>query len=129
MSPTTEPPTRIEVTVKTHYIDGQSSPEDNRYVFAYTVTITNRGPQPARLVSRHWIITDANNDVREVRGLGVVGEHPHLAPDESFTYTSGAVLETPVGHMQGSYQMVTDGGDPFDADIPAFNLSIPGALH
>lgn len=123
------PPAQIDVSVETAYVDGQSEPQENRYVFAYTVTITNRGPEAARLVSRHWIITDANNDVREVRGLGVVGEHPHLAPDESFTYTSGAILETPVGHMHGSYQMVTDAGDQFDADIPAFNLSIPGALH
>lgn len=129
MSVTPEPPTQVEVSVKSTYLDGQSAPEEHRYVFAYTVTITNRGPRAARLVSRHWIITDANNDVREVRGLGVVGEHPHLAPEESFTYTSGAVLETPVGHMQGSYQMVTDDGDQFDAAIPAFNLSIPGALH
>lgn len=122
-------PADIGVRVETAYLEDQSEPAENRYVFAYTVTISNRGGVAARLISRHWIITDANNDVREVRGLGVVGQHPHLRPGESFTYTSGSVLETPIGHMRGSYQLVTDDGAEFDADIPAFNLSVPHSLH
>ena len=119
----------IDVAVETAYLADQSDPDQDRYVFAYTVTMTNRCAVPARLLSRHWLITDGNNDVKEVRGLGVVGQHPHLSPGESFSYTSGAVLETPVGHMQGSYQMITDNGDEFDADIPAFNLAMPHTLH
>jgi ApaG protein len=119
----------VSVAVKSAYIAEQSDPHARRYVFAYTVTITNRGELPARLVSRHWIITDAEEKVQEVRGLGVVGQHPHLDPGESFTYTSGAVIETPVGHMRGSYQMIGDDGTRFDADIPAFNLATPHSLH
>lgn len=122
-------PNQIAVSVKTSYVADQSDPDARRYVFAYTVTITNAGATPARLVSRHWIITDADEKVQEVRGLGVVGQHPHLEPGESFTYTSGAILETPVGHMQGSYQMVADDGTRFDAAIPAFNLATPHTLH
>lgn len=119
----------IEVSVRTSYLAGQSAPEQNRYVFAYTVTITNAGSAPAKLLARHWIITDSNNQTREVRGEGVVGEQPHLRPGTSFEYTSGTVLETPVGTMRGSYQMVTDDGTRFDAEIPAFTLSIPRTLH
>ncbi|HUW97285.1 MAG TPA: Co2+/Mg2+ efflux protein ApaG [Acidiferrobacter sp.] len=119
----------VEVDVKTTYLDNQSAPEANRYVFAYTITITNKGPTAARLVTRHWVITDANNKVQEVRGDGVVGEQPYLVPGMSFEYTSGAMIETPVGSMRGSYQMVADDGTCFDADIPAFTLSIPRTLH
>lgn len=119
----------IDVAVKSTYIDSQSKPDANRYVFAYTVTITNRGTVPARLMTRHWIITDGNNKVQEVRGAGVVGEQPYLTPGMSFEYTSGTVLETPVGSMRGSYQMVSDDGVEFDAEIPAFVLTMPRTLH
>lgn len=119
----------INVTVKTAYIEAQSAPETNRYVFAYTVTITNTGKVPARLVSRHWVITDANEKVQEVRGEGVVGEQPHLSPGASFQYTSGTMIETPVGSMRGSYQMIADDGTEFDAEIPNFVLSMPRTLH
>lgn len=119
----------INVGVKTAYLPNESSPDGDRYVFAYTVTLTNQGECPAKLITRHWIITDANNQVQEVRGEGVVGEQPHLQPGESFEYTSGTVLETPFGTMEGSYQMVTDEGIEFDAVIPVFRLNIPGTLH
>lgn len=119
----------IAVSVKTSYVSAQSEPESNRFVFAYTVTITNTGSVPARLVTRHWVITDANNKTQEVRGEGVVGQQPYLTPGMSFEYTSGTVLETPVGVMQGSYQMVSDDGTRFDAEIPPFTLSIPRTLH
>lgn len=119
----------IAVSVKSHFIDEQSKPQDNRYVFTYTITIHNRGSLGARLISRHWIITDANGDVREVRGDGVVGEQPSLRPGEGYEYTSGAVLETAVGTMHGSYQMIAEDGTHFDADIPSFVLSIPRTLH
>jgi ApaG protein len=119
----------IEVQVTTRYLDDQSQPHENRYVFAYTITIKNRGQHPARLMSRHWIITDANGKVQEVRGDGVVGEQPWMRPGDDFQYTSGAVLETSVGTMRGSYQMVADDGTQFDAPIPEFTLSIPRTLH
>lgn len=119
----------IQVSVETNYVDGQSSPQDARYVFAYTITVTNEGRQPAKLLTRHWVITDANGKVQEVRGEGVVGEQPQLAPGEGFRYTSGAVLETPVGSMQGSYQMQAEDGHRFEAPIAAFSLAIPGMLH
>lgn len=119
----------IDIHVETVYIEDQSEPEKDRYVFAYTITITNAGMEPAKLLSRHWIITDANSKVQEVRGEGVVGEQPHIKPGESFRYTSAAMLETPVGCMEGSYQMVTDDGHRFEAPIPAFNLSTPHILH
>jgi len=119
----------IEVTVRTTYMPTQSAPENNRYVFAYTVTITNVGAVSARLLSRHWIITDGNEKTREVRGEGVVGEQPYLAPGTTFEYTSGTVLETPVGIMCGSYQLLADDGTRFDAEIPPFTLSVPGTLH
>ncbi len=120
---------QIQVSVKTSYLPAQSAPDQNRYVFAYTVTITNAGEVPAKLVTRHWVITDSNNRIQEVRGEGVVGEQPHLEPGTSFEYTSGTVLETPVGVMHGSYQMVADDGTSFDAEIPAFTLSTPRTLH
>jgi ApaG protein len=119
----------IEVTVATRFLDDQSAPSENRFVFAYTVDIRNRGEVPAKLVSRHWVITDANGKVQEVRGEGVVGEQPNMRPGEAFHYTSGAVLETAVGTMRGSYQMLADDGTRFDAPIPEFTLSIPRTLH
>jgi ApaG protein len=120
---------QIQIDVRTSYLPGQSEPGQNRYVFAYTITITNAGSVPARLVTRHWIITDANELKREVHGEGVVGEQPYLLPGTSFQYTSGTILETPVGTMQGSYQMIADDGTAFDAEIPSFTLSIPRTLH
>lgn len=120
---------QIQIDVRTTYLPGQSEPGQNRYVFAYTITITNSGSIPARLVTRHWIITDANEQKREVHGEGVVGEQPYLLPGTSFQYTSGTILETPVGTMQGSYQMIADDGTAFDAEIPSFTLSIPRTLH
>ncbi len=119
----------INIAVKPTYIEAQSDPHANRFVFAYTVTITNDGSVPVQLVTRHWIITDANNRVQEVRGDGVVGEKPRLQPGASYQYTSGTAIETPVGTMGGSYQMVADDGTEFEAEIPAFTLSIPGTLH
>ena len=120
---------RIDVSVKTAYLADQSAPEMQRYVFAYTITIANIGTVPARLQTRHWIITDANNKVQEVRGEGVVGQQPYLEPGIRFEYTSGAILETPVGTIHGSYQMVADDGAAFDAPIPQFTLSMPRTLH
>lgn len=120
---------QIQVSVKTTYLPAQSAPEQNRYVFAYTIRITNTGDVPAKLLKRHWLITDANNHTHEVRGDGVVGEQPYLIPGMSFEYTSGTVLETPVGVMRGSYNLVADDGTSFDAEIPAFTLSTPRTLH
>jgi ApaG protein len=119
----------IGIDVATHYVDDQSEPELDRYVFAYTITIANNGELPARLISRHWVITDANGKVQEVTGDGVVGEQPHLNPGEIFRYSSGAVLETPVGAMQGLYRMEADNGVNFDAPIAPFTLAVPGVLH
>ena len=126
---TTDDRYRIQVDVESIYVDEHSSPDNEQYVFAYTVTIRNTGAIAAQLRTRHWIITDANERIREVRGDGVVGEQPHLAPGEGFRYTSAAVIETPVGSMHGSYQMVADDGHRFDAPIPAFRLSVPNLLH
>lgn len=120
---------KIVVAATPHFIAAQSVPEQDRYVFAYTVTITNEGAIPAKLLSRHWLITDANGKIQEVRGEGVVGEQPYLKPGETFTYTSGAMIETPVGTMQGMYTLRSDEGDQFDANIPRFTLSIPRTLH
>jgi ApaG protein len=120
---------QIRIDVQTAYLDEQSDPRERRYVFSYTITIRNEGTVPARLLTRHWVITDANGKVQEVRGEGVVGEQPHLEPGQGFRYSSGAVLETPVGAMQGSYQMVTDDGRQFDAPIAAFRLAMPGILQ
>lgn len=119
----------IRVQVATSYVDDQSRPESGRYVFAYTITIANNGDVPVRLISRHWVITDANGKVQEVSGDGVVGEQPHLNPGEVFRYSSGAVLETPVGAMQGLYRMEADNGVKFDAPIAPFTLAVPGVLH
>ena len=119
----------ISVKTRTVYIADQSDPANDRYVFAYTITITNTGSAAAQLVSRHWIITDAANKVQEVRGKGVVGEQPHLRPGESFEYTSGSAIATPVGTMRGSYQMVADDGEKFDVPIAEFTLSMPRVLH
>ena len=119
----------IRIQVVTHYVDEQSAPDSGRYVFAYTITITNNGDMAARLISRHWIITDANGKVQEVSGDGVVGEQPYLNPGEEFRYSSGAVLETPVGAMQGLYRMEADNGVNFDAPIAPFTLAVPGVLH
>ena len=119
----------IRIHVATNYIDDQSEPDADRYVFAYTITISNNGEMPATLISRHWVITDANGKVQEVNGDGVVGEQPYLQPGERFRYSSGAVLETPVGAMQGLYRMVTDTGSSFDAPIEPFTLAVPGLLH
>ena len=125
----TEKKYEITVTTRATYIPEQSDPESGRYVFAYTITIKNTGGVTAQLISRHWIITDANNQVQEVRGLGVVGEQPLLKPGESFEYTSGTAIATPVGTMRGSYQMVADDDLQFDATIPEFTLSMPRVLH
>jgi ApaG protein len=119
----------ISIDVATNYIDDQSEPESDRYVFAYTITISNNGELAARLISRHWVITDANGKVQEVTGDGVVGEQPHLNPGEVFRYSSGAVLETPVGAMQGLYRMEADNGVNFDAPIAPFTLAVPGVLQ
>jgi len=119
----------IEVEVETQYIAEQSLPDQDHFVFAYTITISNRGDIPAQLLRRHWVITDANNKVQEVKGEGVVGEQPHLKPGERYRYTSGTMLETPVGTMRGSYHMIADDGVEFDAEIPQFTLSMPRTLH
>lgn len=119
----------IDIGVETRYIEEQSDPKADRYVFAYTITISNAGKLPAKLVNRHWVITDANGKIQEVRGQGVVGEQPHLEPGEQFQYTSGTVIETPVGTMEGEYEMVTDQGNAFLAPIDRFTLSIPRTLH
>lgn len=119
----------INVQAVTNYINDQSIPEEGRFVFAYTITVTNNGVIPATLLRRRWLITDANCKVQEVHGEGVVGKQPRILPGESFQYTSAAVLETPVGCMQGSYEMIADDGVEFDATIPVFNLSTPNTLH
>ena len=120
---------KIRVDVETRYIEDQSNPQQNYYVFAYTITIRNHGRQSAKLLTRHWVITDSNQKVQEVRGDGVVGEQPLLKPGEQFVYTSGTMLETAVGTMKGSYQMLADDGSHFDANIDEFVLSTPRVLH
>lgn len=120
---------QITVSAVPQFIADQSNPENDHYVFAYTITIRNTGSVAAQLVSRHWIITDADDETQEVRGLGVVGKQPLLQPGESFQYTSGCALPTPVGTMRGSYQMVAEDGTHFDADIPEFALAVPHTLH
>lgn len=119
----------ITVSPRASYIAEQSDADADRYAFAYTITITNTGEVAAQLLSRHWIITDANNLVQEVKGQGVVGAQPKLKPGESFEYSSGSVLTTPVGTMRGTYQMVAEDGTRFDATIPEFTLSAPRVLH
>lgn len=119
----------IRVAAEVAYLDDQSDPAKDQYVFAYTMTVTNTGNVSAKLVSRHWIITDADQHVQEMKGLGVVGQQPVLKPGESFEYTSGASIPTQVGTMRGTYQMIADDGHSFAADIPQFTLSVPRTLH
>ncbi len=119
----------VQVQTESFYIEDQSIPERDQYVFAYRITIRNAGEVAAKLMTRHWVITDANGKVQEVRGEGVVGEQPHLKPGDEFQYTSGAIIETPVGTMEGSYRMVADDGGRFDAEISPFTLAAPRVLH
>lgn len=119
----------VTVTAQAFYLPDQSDEENDQYVFAYTIRITNTGDIAAKLISRHWIITDADNQVQEVRGIGVVGEQPNLAPGESFEYTSGSSLATMVGTMRGTYQLTAEDGNRFEAAIPEFTLSVPRVLH
>jgi ApaG protein len=124
-----DPRYQIDVSVTTQYLAAQSQPEQNRYAFSYTITIVNNGELPAQLLSRHWVITDGDGRVQEVRGAGVVGQQPHIEPGASHTYSSGTVMTTQVGTMQGSYQMLAEDGKRFDARIAPFRLAVPGALH
>ena len=124
-----DPRYQIDVSVETRYLPEQSTPEQNRYAFAYTVTIHNAGSEAAKLLSRHWIITDGDGRVEEVRGPGVVGQQPFLAPGDHFEYTSGCVLTTPRGEMRGSYQMHRPDGSSFDAAIAPFELALPYSLN
>lgn len=119
----------IEVTVRCEYRADSSEPDASRYAFAYHITIANRGTEHAQLISRHWIITDGNERRQEVRGLGVVGAQPRIPPGESFSYTSGTIIDTVVGTMEGSYRMVRDDGREFSVPIPAFRLAVPNALN
>ncbi|MDH5358400.1 MAG: Co2+/Mg2+ efflux protein ApaG [Gammaproteobacteria bacterium] len=119
----------IAVDVETTYLDNESDPDKARYLFAYTITIKNTGSNAARLLSRYWKITGGDGHEQEVEGDGVVGQHPYLAPEQEFTYTSAAMLDTPVGMMQGHYMMVDDAGERFEVDIPAFTLAAPQTLH
>jgi ApaG protein len=120
---------QMTVTVRTQYLEDQSDPDHSHYVFAYAVTIKNSGTVAAQLISRHWVITDANNHVQEVRGLGVVGHQPLLQPGEQFEYTSGTTLATPQGTMRGEYFCVAEDGEQFETVIPEFVLSLPRTLH
>jgi ApaG protein len=120
---------RIIIEAVPQYLEDQSVPDQERFVFAYTITITNAGSVPAKLLSRHWLIIDSNGKAQEVQGKGVIGKQPHLKPGESFQYSSGAMIETPVGVMQGNYLMISDNGEDFKASIPQFTLSIPRTLH
>lgn len=119
----------IEVRVQTRYVAAQSQPTQRRFVFTYTITISNQGEEAAQLISRHWRIRDARDQLQEVQGLGVVGEQPHLAPGASYTYTSGVILETETGMMEGSYEFEREDGERFTAPIPAFALVPPHAMH
>ena len=119
----------IRVATKAVYLPEQSNPEERRYVYAYTIDIHNSGATPAQLLTRHWLITDADGRVQEVHGDGVIGEQPKIMPGRTHTYSSGAVIETPVGTMQGRYGMRTAEGKPFDAPIPVFRLAVPGVLN
>ena len=127
----TDPDRRYEISVstRTQYLADQSDEEAGRYVFAYTITIRNTGSIAAQLISRHWVITDAESQVQEVRGLGVVGEQPLIRPGEAYEYTSGTAIATQVGTMRGAYQMIAEDGTRFDAAIPEFTLSVPRVLH
>ncbi len=119
----------IKVSANAFFLPEQSDEDNDQFVFAYTIKITNTGSQPAKLLSRHWVITDAESKVQEVRGVGVVGEQPTLGPGESFEYTSGSSLETSVGTMRGTYQMLAEDGTKFEAIVPEFTLSVPRILH
>ena len=119
----------IQVKVTTQYIEAESNPDANRYIFAYTITIENKGNIAAKLLSRHWIITDADNRVQEVKGKGVIGEQPYLRTGQSFQYTSGTMIETPVGSMQGTFQMIADDDHHFNAIIEPFSLALPRILN
>lgn len=120
---------RLNVTVRTRYVPEQSDADEARYVFAYTITITNTGDIASQVISRHWIITNAEAHVEEVKGLGVVGHQPLLSPGESFEYTSGTALATPNGSMRGSYFVVAEDGTRFEAPVPEFSLAVPRSLH
>lgn len=119
----------IKISVKTEYLEKESSPKDERFLFRYTITIVNLGEQTVKLERRQWSITDANGHESKVQGIGVVGETPTIEPDCAFRYSSGTVLETPLGVMQGHYLMSISSGEQFNATIPAFRLAIPGLLH
>lgn len=119
----------IRVSAEGAYLEDQSEPGAHRYAFAYTITIANSGSLAAQLLSRHWLITDANGRVQEVHGDGVIGQQPLIEPGKAFQYTSGAVLETPIGSMSGSYQMRASDGEKFNAAIPIFRLAVPRALN
>lgn len=119
----------IQISVETEYLENQSQPDKHRYAFAYHITISNTGSRAAQLIARHWIITDGNQEQQEVHGMGVVGEQPLIHPGDSFQYTSGVVLETPIGTMEGSYQLVNDAKEAFEAPISPFLLSVPNVLH
>lgn len=120
---------KIDISVATEYLEYQSIPNMNKYAFSYKITIKNLGKIPAKLISRHWIITDANDNTEEVKGLGVIGEQPRLRTNEFFTYTSGTIISTPIGTMHGTYQMIADNGYQFDAKIPMFSLKVPKILN
>ncbi len=122
-------PYDVVVSIVAEYVDSESDPDQKRYVFTYTVTIINQGSMPARLLARHWLITDSNGMTQEVRGDGVVGEQPYLSPGEGFRYTSGTILDTPIGSMQGSYLMRADDDTEFNAVIEPFSLADPRVLH
>lgn len=119
----------VSVKVESSYMPDQSDPANGHYVFIYHIVIRNDGDEPAKLLTRHWVITDAQSNVQEVHGIGVVGEQPHLEPGDFFEYSSGAILATPVGSMQGSYEMLTDNGALFTVEIPPFSLAVPDVLH
>jgi len=119
----------IAVDVEVSFLNQESQPEKKRYLFSYTITIKNKGSVPARLLSRYWKITGGNGHEQEVKGDGVIGLHPHLKPEQEFTYTSAAMLDTPVGMMEGHYIMIDDDGEKFEVDIPAFSLAVPQTLH
>ncbi len=122
-------PYQIDISVRSQFLPEQSDAGQNRFAFSYTVTLHNSGSVPAKLISRHWIITDGDGHTQEVRGPGVIGQQPHLDPGQTYTYSSGTVMNTRVGNMHGSYQMVADDGQHFDAPIAPFRLAVPGALH
>ncbi|CAE6891020.1 MULTISPECIES: Co2+/Mg2+ efflux protein ApaG [Pseudomonas] len=124
-----DPRYQVDVSVVTRFLPEQSQPEQERFAFAYTVSITNNGELPAKLLSRHWVITDGNGKVQEVRGAGVIGQQPLIAQGETYTYSSGTVMATRVGTMQGSYKMISEDGANFDAPIAPFRLAVPGSLH